>query len=114
MISESGYPQKTRCLGLIGGLGGGRHAIHYYKHGALAAEAESREINLVMAHARTARVFEYVDARDPHGLATYLNGFLIRLKAAGAEVAAVPARTQTFLPRLRRASLQAIRRFIFS
>jgi aspartate racemase len=68
-------------------------AIHYYKRLALAAEAEARELDLVMAHARTARVFEYVDARDPQGLAAYLNGFLIRLKAAGAEVAVVPAAT---------------------
>lgn len=86
------HPQKTRCLGLLGGLGIGA-AIHYYKHLALAAEAESRELDLVMAHARTGRVFEYVDAHDPRGLAAYLNSFIVRLKAAGAEVAVVPAVT---------------------
>ena len=85
-------PRKSRCLGLLGGLGVGA-AVHYYKQLALAAEARSRELDLVMVHARTARVFEYVDAHDPHGLASYLNGFLIRLKAAGAEAAVVPAVT---------------------
>jgi aspartate racemase len=84
--------EKTRCLGLLGGLGVAA-SIHYYKDLAFAAESEGYELDLVMAHARTARVFEYVDARDSHGLANYLNDFLIRLKAAGAELAVLPAVT---------------------
>ena len=92
MMQDKTHLEKTRCLGLLGGLGVGA-AIHYYKYLALAAESESRELDLVMAHARTPRVFECVDARDPEGLANYLNGFIVRLKAAGAELAVLPAVT---------------------
>jgi aspartate racemase len=86
------HPEKTRCLGLLAGLGVGA-AIHYYKELALAAERQDRALDMVMAHARTARVFEYVDAEDRDGLAAYLNGFIIRLQAAGAEFAVIPAVT---------------------
>jgi aspartate racemase len=38
-------------------------------------------------------VFEYVEAGNPDGLAEYLNGYIHRMKAAGAEIAAIPAVT---------------------
>jgi aspartate racemase len=87
-----GHEKKTRCLGLLGGLGVGA-AIHYYKELALAAERRNRSLDLVMAHARTSRVFEYVDGGDREGLAVYLNGFIVRLQVAGAEFAVIPAVT---------------------
>ena len=92
MAEARPHPEKTRCLGLLGGLGVGA-AIHYYRDLALAAEARGRALDLVMAHAQTARVFEYVEAGDRDGLAAYLNGFIVRLHAAGAEFAVVPAVT---------------------
>jgi aspartate racemase len=88
-------PKGTRCLGLIAGLGVGA-TIHYYKELALAAETRGRSLDMVMVHARTARVFEYVEAGDREGLAAYLNGFILRLQAAGAEFAVVPAVTPHF------------------
>ncbi len=92
MIDTKLHPEKTRCLGLLAGLGVGA-AIHYYTDLALAAEARGRALEMVMAHARSARVFEYVEAGDRDGLAAYLNGFITRLQAAGAEFAVVPAVT---------------------
>ena len=89
---------KTRCLGLIAGLGLGA-AIHYYKELALAAEGRDRALDMVMAHAQTSRVFEYVDAGDPNGLAVYLAGFIERLQAAGAEFAVLPAVTPHYCAR---------------
>jgi aspartate racemase len=90
--------KKGRCLGLIGGLGVGA-TIHYYRKLAGAHEAQGRTLDIVIAHAESSRVFEYVQARDPVGLAEYLNGFLRRLKAAGAEVAVVPAVTPLYCTR---------------
>jgi aspartate racemase len=83
---------KGRCLGLVGGLGVGA-AVHYYQSLAKAHESRGCTLDLVMAHAETARVFAYVEAGDRDGLAEYLVGFIHRLKAAGAEVAAIPAVT---------------------
>jgi aspartate racemase len=85
----------SRCLGLVGGLGVGA-TIHYYEKLAQAYEAQGRTLNIVIVHAQTARVFEYVQAQDRNGLAEYLNGYIRRLKAAGAEVAAIPAVTPHF------------------
>jgi aspartate racemase len=42
------------------------------------------------------RVYEYVQAADREGLAHYLIGFISRMHAAGAEVAAIPAVTPHF------------------
>jgi aspartate racemase len=53
-------------------------------------------MDIVIAHAETSRIFEYVKAGDPDGLAEYLNGFLRRLKAAGAEVGVIPAVTPLY------------------
>jgi len=83
---------KSRCLGLVGGLGVGA-TVHYYETLAKAHEAYGRTLDMVIAHAETPRVFEYVQANDRNGLAEYLNGYIRRLKAAGAEVAAIPAVT---------------------
>jgi aspartate racemase len=83
---------KGRCLGLVGGLGVGA-TIHYYQALAKAHEARGRTLDIVIAHAETARVFEYVQTHDARGLAEYLNTFVRRLQAAGAELAVVPAVT---------------------
>jgi aspartate racemase len=89
---------RSRCLGLVGGLGVGA-TIHYYEKLARAHEAQGRTLDIVIAHAETSRVFEYVQANDRGGLAEYLNGFIRRMKAAGAEVAAIPAVTPHFCVR---------------
>jgi aspartate racemase len=84
----------SRCLGLIGGLGVGA-TIHYYSQLAKAHDADphGRTLNIVIAHAETSRVFAYVQANDRQGLAEYLDGFIRRFHAAGAEFAAIPAVT---------------------
>jgi aspartate racemase len=89
---------KSRCLGLVGGLGVGA-TIHYYEKLAKAHEAQGRTLDIVIVHAETSRVFEYVQANDRAGLAEYLNGYIRRMKAAGAEVAAIPAVTPHFCAR---------------
>jgi aspartate racemase len=89
------HRKKTRCLGLLGGLGVGA-AVHYYKALAAAGQARGQALDLVMAHARTQPVFEYVEARDRDGLAAYLNDLILRLRAAGAQFAVVPAVTPHF------------------
>ncbi|MGA1981459.1 MAG: aspartate/glutamate racemase family protein [Acidobacteriaceae bacterium] len=86
---------KGRCLGLVGGLGVGA-TIHYYQKLADAHAGRGRTMDIVIAHAETSRVFEYVRACDPGGLAEYLNCFLRRLKAAGAEVGVIPAVTPLY------------------
>jgi len=88
----------SRCLGLVGGLGVGA-TIHYYKELAKAHEAQGRTLDIVITHAETPRVFEYVQASDRDGLAEYLNGYIRRMKAAGAEIAAIPAITPHFCVR---------------
>src|ERR1700694_1874008 len=88
----------SRCLGLVGGLGVGA-TIHYYEKLAKAHEAQGRTLDIVIVHAETSRVFEYVRADDRDGLAEYLIGYIRRLKAAGAEVIAIPAVTPHFCVR---------------
>jgi aspartate racemase len=89
---------RFSCIGLVGGLGVGA-TIHYYKTLAKEHEAEGRALDIVIANAQTSRVFDYVQAGDREGLAEYLNSFIHRLKAAGADVAAIPAVTPHFCVR---------------
>jgi aspartate racemase len=84
--------QKSRCLGLIGGLGVGA-TVHYYEKLAKGCDKLGFELDIVITNAQTSRVFEYVEAGDRNGLAGYLNGYILRMKAAGAEIAAIPAVT---------------------
>ena len=79
-------------IGLVGGLGVGA-AIHYYRELAAAHDDARQPMKLVMAHASIARVAAYAAAGDRQGLATYLAGFLARLKDAGATIGVVPAVT---------------------
>lgn len=81
---------SDECLGLIGGLGVGATTYYYQKLFA-CHEARGRQLNLVMAHGEVARVFDFVRAADPAGLASYLDGFIGRLEAAGATFAVIPA-----------------------
>jgi aspartate racemase len=92
------HMMKGRCLGLVGGLGVGA-TIHYYRSLAKAHAAQGLALDIVIAHAETERVFEYVRAGDRIGLARYLLVFVDRLKAAGAELIAVPAVTPQFCNR---------------
>src|SRR5438105_5069421 len=84
--------EKGRCLGLLGGLGVGA-TVHYYRNLARGHDERGRTLDIVITHSETSRVFEYVEAGDRDGLAEYLLGFIRRLKAAGAEFAAIPAIT---------------------
>ena len=83
---------KGRCLGLLGGLGVGA-TIHYYRNLVRGHDEQGCTLDIVITHSETSRVFEYVEAGDRDGLAEYLLGFIRRLKAAGAEFAAIPAIT---------------------
>jgi aspartate racemase len=89
---------KGRCLGLIGGLGVGA-AVHYYRKLAQAHEEEHLALDLVMVHAETPRIFEYAEAGDRDGMAKYLAALIDRLKAAGAELAIIPAVTPHYCVR---------------
>lgn len=71
-------------------------AAHYYREVAAASEAHGLELDLVMVHAEVPRVVSYVQANDRAGLEAYLNGFFKRMKAAGADVAAIPSVTCHF------------------
>lgn len=51
---------------------------------------------MIIAHAETSRVYEYVQAGDREELAKYLLGLINRMHAAGAVIAAVPAVTPHF------------------
>ena len=84
--------RKSRCLGLVGGLGVGA-TVHYYEKLAQGCQERGLELDIVITNAHTPRVFEYVEANDRDRLAEYLNGYLRRMKAAGAELAAIPAVT---------------------
>jgi aspartate racemase len=90
--------KKGRCLGLVGGLGVGA-TIHYYRSLAQIHADRGCGLNIVVAHAETEQVFAYVQAGDRDGLANYLVGFIHRLKAAGADIAAIPAVTPHFCVR---------------
>src|SRR6201987_511184 len=87
--------QTSRCLGLIGGLGVGA-TIHYYERLAKGCAQLGLTLDIVITNAHTPRVFQYVEAADRAGLAEYLNGYIRRMHAAGAELAAVPAVTPHF------------------
>jgi aspartate racemase len=90
--------ESGRCLGLIGGLGVGA-TVHYYEKLVKAHEERGHRLDIVIAHAETSHVFEYVQAEDRAGLAAYLNDFIRRLEAAGAEFAAIPAITPHYCMR---------------
>jgi aspartate racemase len=79
-----------RCIGLIGGLGVGA-AVYYYQELAKAHAARGLALNLVMVHAHMDRVRDAVAAGDKQGLASYLAELVLRLQAAGADFAVVPA-----------------------
>jgi aspartate racemase len=87
--------KKSRCLALVGGLGVGA-TVYYYESLARGCEKLGFALDIVITHAQTPRVFAYVEAKDRDGLAEYLNGYIQRMKAAGAEMAAIPAITPLF------------------
>jgi aspartate racemase len=84
--------QSSRGLGLIGGLGVGA-TVHYYQRLVEGCEQLGLTLDIVITNAHTPQVFEYVQATDRAGLAKYLNGYIQRMQAAGAEIAAIPAVT---------------------
>jgi len=87
--------KNSRCLGLIGGLGVGA-TVHYYENLAHGCDRLGFALDIVITHAQTPRVFAHVEAKDRTGLAEYLNGYILRMKAAGAEMAVIPAITPLF------------------
>ncbi len=87
--------KSSHCLGLVGGLGVGA-TVHYYEQLAKAHEAQGHRLDIVIVHAETPSVFEYVAAGDRDGLAQYLLSFIHRLHAAGAQIIAIPAVTPHF------------------
>lgn len=87
--------EKSRCLGLVGGLGVGA-TVHYYQKLAKGCEKLGFPLDIVITNAETSRVFGYVEGDDREGLAEYLNGYIRRMKTAGAEIAAIPAVTPHF------------------
>jgi aspartate racemase len=86
---------NSRSLGLIGGLGVGA-TVYYYENLARGCEKLGFVLDIVITHAQTPRVFAYVEARDRDGLAEYLNRYMRRMKAAGAEMVAIPAITPLY------------------
>ncbi len=80
---------------MVGGLGVGA-TIYYYEKLARGCEKLGFALDIVITNAEIPRVFEYVEAKDRGGLAEYLSGYIRRMKAAGAEVAAIPAITPLF------------------
>ena len=86
---------KARRLGLVGGLGVGA-TVHYYQSLAKAHQDNGLTLDIVITHAETSRVYEYLQADDREGLAGYLLGFIQTLHAAGAELVAIPAVTPHF------------------
>jgi aspartate racemase len=87
--------KNSRSVGLVGGLGVGA-TVYYYEQLARGCEKVTFALDIVITHAQTPRVFAYVEARDRTGLAEYLNGYLRRMQAAGAEMAVIPAITPLF------------------
>ena len=83
---------NPHVIGLLGGLGVGA-AIHYYRELAAAHDDRRSPMNLVMVHASISRVASHAAAGDRQGLADYLAGLLVRLKAAGATMGVLPAVT---------------------
>jgi aspartate racemase len=86
---------KSRCLGLVGGLGVGA-TVYYYQNLARGCEKLGFALDIVITHAQTPRVFAYAEARNRDGLAEYLKSYIRRMQAAGAEMAAIPAITPLF------------------
>lgn len=84
--------QSSRCVGLIGGLGVGA-TVHYYQRLAQGCQQRGLTLDIVITNAYTPQVFAYVEAKDRAGLAAYLNGYVRRMLAAGAEFAVIPAVT---------------------
>lgn len=87
--------KTSRCLGLVGGLGVGA-TVHYYERLAQAHEAQGYALDIIISHSEMSQVFEYVQSNDRDGLAEYLAGYIHRMKAAGAVIAAIPAVTPHF------------------
>jgi aspartate racemase len=83
---------QPRCVGLVGGLGPA--ATIYYYNALLRAHADlAAKADIVVIHADVTHVLGLVRDGDTLGLARYLAGFIERLGAAGATLAAVAAVT---------------------
>ena len=80
------------CLGLIGGLGVGA-AIHYYKELASAHSRRGHVLQLVIVHADVERAMKHVERQEIVELADYFASLILKLSAAGAQVAVLPAIT---------------------
>jgi aspartate racemase len=83
---------SENCFGLVGGLGVGA-AVHYYKELAKAHDRLHAPLNLALVHADMARMMQWAAAADATSMAQYVTSLVVRLKAAGATFAALPAVT---------------------
>src|SRR5690348_5525096 len=84
--------QRSRHVGLIGGLGVGATVI-YYKAIAAGCASHGSVPRMTIAHAHTPTVLAHAEAGRIDDLAGYLAGFAAELAAAGAEFLAIPAVT---------------------
>lgn len=80
----------TRPFGLVTGLGLAA-GIYYYRAIARAVEQRNDVLDITMVHGNVPTVYGFMERHDVEGLAEYLLGFIRRLAAAGAEVAAISA-----------------------
>jgi aspartate racemase len=85
-------PPHGRCIGLVGGLGP-ESAVHYYRGLERAHSEAGAAADVVIVNADRVRVQACMAGADLPGLASYLAGIITRLRAAGAELAAIPAVT---------------------
>src|ERR1051325_6582011 len=84
--------REGRMLGLVGGLG--PNATVYYYNGLIAAhKAQGRVARMIIAHADVDHGRPLAEAGKLDELARYLNGFIERTAAGGAEMAAIVAVT---------------------
>jgi aspartate racemase len=87
-LSQAGSP----CLGLIGGIGVGA-TVHYYQALARVHAQRQRPLHLLMVHADMPKVLAHVQANQLEELSEYFVTLIARLKAGGADFAAISAVT---------------------
>jgi aspartate racemase len=89
-LSPGSESVSGRCLGLVGGLGVGA-TVHYYRELAKAHAARGCALNTVILHADLDFLLKLVTVRDIAGMAQYLSHIILRMQAAGAQIAAIPS-----------------------
>lgn len=83
---------RTRTLGLIGGLGL-EAGIYYYQQLVKAHKKLGSPLRMVLVHADIEKAMGHMFAGERTQLAAYLNDLIGQLAAGGADIAVVPAVT---------------------